>query len=303
MKIALVTGFLGAGKTSWINHYLETNQKEKLGVVINDFGTENIDAQLLHPHGIMMEEVSNGSIFCSCVKDKFIDAMIMMAQKPLDWILVEASGLADPSNMGWIIDLIRDQVKRKISYEGAICIVDALYFMDQVELLPVLKRQIEHSGVVVVNKIDLIDELEKKRVGEEILSANPQVFITHSIRGLCECGNPLDYLKSSEKPPELSLNTESSRPVQVNLKPKRLIHLDHLQEDMQFLLTDAYRIKGFVDTASGPYYVDCVGNEIKIEPWDNPRHGNQIVVLSSIGVSILMKASQLNNNYTIAIQR
>ncbi len=71
----------------------------RAGVIVNEFGEVNIDARLIEKDGIQMAELSNGSIFCACIKDKFVDSLIEMSYKDMDYIFIEASGLADPANM------------------------------------------------------------------------------------------------------------------------------------------------------------------------------------------------------------
>lgn len=70
---------------------------KKTGVIVNEFGEINIDARLIQKDGVQMAELSNGSIFCACIKDKFVDSLIELSYKDLDYLFIEASGLADLS--------------------------------------------------------------------------------------------------------------------------------------------------------------------------------------------------------------
>ena len=85
MKIIMITGFLGSGKTTLMQNILcEYGKSMKAGVIVNDFGKENIDAKLLGEEGIALSELSNGSIFCACIKDKFVDSLIEMSHRDLE---------------------------------------------------------------------------------------------------------------------------------------------------------------------------------------------------------------------------
>ena len=99
MELILLTGFLGSGKTTLLQQLLREYEDKKIGVIVNDFGKINVDAKLVSSSGIQMAELANGSIFCACIKDKFVDSLIEMSQRDLDYLFIEASGLADPSNM------------------------------------------------------------------------------------------------------------------------------------------------------------------------------------------------------------
>ena len=83
---------------------LDAYSDRKIGVIINEFGEINIDAKLVSRDGIEMAELSNGSIFCACIKDKFVDGLIAMSRTDIEYLFIEASGLADPSNMGEIVE-------------------------------------------------------------------------------------------------------------------------------------------------------------------------------------------------------
>ena len=82
---------------------------KKTGVIVNEFGEINIDAKLIQKDGVQMAELSNGSIFCACIKDKFVDSLIELSYKDLDYLFIEASGLADPANMNQILEIMGQQ--------------------------------------------------------------------------------------------------------------------------------------------------------------------------------------------------
>ena len=177
IQIVLLSGFLGAGKTTLMQRLLDTYKDHKIGVIINEFGKINIDAKLVSREGIDIAELSNGSIFCACIKDKFVDGLIEMAKTDIEYLFIEASGLADPSNMGEIVAGIRRETNDNLQISGSICVVDGVSFLELVDMLPALERQVKHANAVIVNKMDLIDELksisntEIPRAIEEIRNA------------------------------------------------------------------------------------------------------------------------------------
>ena len=96
-SIYLVTGFLGAGKTTFVNGFLD-EYKGRVAVIVNEFGNEGIDGELIHKtEGTEIYEINSGSIFCSCKLMDFANALIELSKYDVDIVLVEASGLSDPS--------------------------------------------------------------------------------------------------------------------------------------------------------------------------------------------------------------
>lgn len=128
IKMVLLTGFLGAGKTTMMQEILTAYSDKKTGVIVNEFGEINIDAKLIQKDGVQMAELSNGSIFCACIKDKFVDSLIELSYKDLDYLFIEASGLADPANMNQILDGIKNNVLNPYDYRGSICLIDGESF-------------------------------------------------------------------------------------------------------------------------------------------------------------------------------
>ena len=126
IKLYLITGFLGAGKTTFLKKFVSLFEKQKLALIVNEFGKEGIDGVLLSTLGIALSEINNGSIFCSCRLDQFEEVLNhTIAQRP-EVILVEASGLSDPTNIHKILS--QPEWVSQIRYMGSICLVDAVHF-------------------------------------------------------------------------------------------------------------------------------------------------------------------------------
>lgn len=293
IKLVLLTGFLGAGKTTMMKGILSEFDDVRTGVIVNEFGEVNIDARLIEQDGIQMAELSNGSIFCACIKDKFVDSLIEMSLKDLDYVFIEASGLADPANMDQIIDGIRNNVLNPYEYCGSICIVDGESFMDLYELLPAITSQIEFSGAVIINKGDLIDEDTLKDVTEAIGKINPDAeqYVTSYCK--VDVRTMVEGVSRSGAEARESCNTVSSRPITFILKGEKCVPMHELEMFIREIAGDTYRIKGFADTDKGCIEISTVGENIHLEPWHGTVENTEIVVISSVGfkmMSILTKA-------------
>lgn len=103
-RLYLITGFLGAGKTIFLKQFMKQFSSERMHIIVNEFGKEGIDGELLSELGIALDEINNGSIFCSCRLDKFENVLQQVLQEKPDVIIVEASGLSDPTNVKKILN-------------------------------------------------------------------------------------------------------------------------------------------------------------------------------------------------------
>ena len=283
----LLVGFLGAGKTTLMKEILDEFEEQKIGVIVNEFGEINIDAKLIKGDGVQMAELSNGSIFCACIKDKFVDSLIEMSKRDISYLFIEASGLADPANMNTIIDGIKSKTLHDYDYGGSICIVDGESFSDLYEVLPAISSQIEYSSFVVINKGDLIDEQTVSDITQIINEINPRASVIVTTYCKINVKDVIDELRANEEEARDSLNTVESRPTTFIVKGEKLIPFDKLHVFLEDIADKAYRIKGFAETDKGNMEISCVGNHINIIPWDDDISETTIVVISSVGFKLI----------------
>jgi len=290
MKLILLTGFLGAGKTTLLQLMMETLRDRKIGVIINEFGEVNIDGQLVQRDGVQMTELTNGSIFCACIKDKFVDSLIDMSFRDLEFLLIEATGLADPASMNNLLSGIAHKVKEPYDYRGSVCIVDGENFLDLYDLLPAIRAQLEYCGAVIVNKADRIDESVLQAVIAKLNEVNPRItpYITSYCRvDILELMEHLDPALAKAKDPRESTNTVVSRPATFIVKGNDTIPYGLLETFVRHLSPQAYRIKGFAQTERGAVEISCVGNQIEFLPWAAPLKQTDIVVISAVGFKMM----------------
>ena len=119
MKITLLTGYLGSGKTTLINHILTNQNKYKIAVIVNDIGEVNIDASLIEKGGIVTEKdeslvaLSNGCICCNLKMDLVKQITDLIDQNKFDYIIIEASGICEPIPIAQTITMIPEIIKNK----------------------------------------------------------------------------------------------------------------------------------------------------------------------------------------------
>ena len=292
IQIILLSGFLGAGKTTLMQRLLDTYADKKIGVIINEFGEINIDAKLVSRDGIEMAELSNGSIFCACIKDKFVDGLIAMSKTDIEYLFIEASGLADPSNMGEIVSGIRRDTADNLMIKGSICVVDGVSFLDLVDMLPALERQVRHANAVIVNKMDLIDEDCFKEITERVSEINPAVRIYAAVHCDVDIPRIADAFSPVAAESEETTNTYESRPNTFIVHCDEPVEKAKLIQFIQAIAPESYRIKGFANTVEeGVVEVSGVVNNLIISPWDHEEK-TEIVVISSVGIRMLSLITQ-----------
>lgn len=292
--LILLTGFLGSGKTTMMQRLLDCYADHKIGVIINEFGSINIDAKLVEKDGIQMAELSNGSIFCACIKDKFVQSLIDMAWKGLEYLFIEASGLADPANMESILAGIAHQTDDRYTYRGSLCIADAETYLEFADMLPAIRSQTEYAEAVIVNKIDLVSEERLEALKDGIRKFNktahiyPTSYCDVDIASIVEnMGVKNTHVESRE-----SSNTWQNRANTFNLYGTCELPYEELIDFLNGIIDGAYRIKGFAVTDRGVKEISTVGKNMYINDWNKPVEHTEIVVISSIGIAMVSRITR-----------
>jgi G3E family GTPase len=287
LKLVLITGFLGSGKTTFLTNLLKDFKDEKVGVIMNEFGEKGIDGTLIQKNGMDLVELNNGSIFCACIKDNFIKALAEMTKYDFEYVIVEASGLADPSNIESILGSVNKIAEMDYDYSGSVCIVDSLYFLQQLQLLPALTRQIQYSSSAIVNKTDLqtkakIDEIEIKLLElNNNINIYRTVYCDTNIKDLVSNLNPVDVASQD------TTNTRENRPKTLVLKTDETVDYEGLNKFIDDVKDSTFRMKGFVNTEKGLYEISAVNNQLRISPWDKSDEATNLVIISSVGIKII----------------
>ena len=152
-RLYLITGFLGAGKTTFLKNFIRLFSGQRIQLIINEFGKEGVDSALLSDLDAFLSEISGGSVFCACRLDQFEKVLRKSAGENPDVILVEASGLSDPTGVRRLFS--QEERFPHIQYQGAVCLVDAVRFPKLYATARACTRQLAASDVALVNKVDL----------------------------------------------------------------------------------------------------------------------------------------------------
>lgn len=170
-KLYLITGFLGAGKTTFLHQFVRLFPDRRTAIVVNEFGKQGVDGTLLEDLDIKMEEINNGSIFCACKIEQFEDALLRLQKENFDVIFVEASGLSDPTAVGTILRQ-RDKFP-DLEYAGAICLVDGARFMTVYKTARVCRMQLAISNMIIINKCDIASREQLDEINTIVRAQKP----------------------------------------------------------------------------------------------------------------------------------
>ena len=181
VPILLVAGFLGAGKTTVVNHLLAHAEGRRIAAVVNDFGAINIDAALIAGAGDGVVSLTNGCICCSLEGDllRTLAALLRRDPRP-ERIVIETSGVADP---GEIVRKLMDPVIwREAPLETVLCVVDASAPVAALED-PLLRSQLRAADVVALSKLDLAGADGVARVRDAVKAVRPGAVVVDAPHG------------------------------------------------------------------------------------------------------------------------
>lgn len=200
IPITLLTGYLGSGKTTLINHILSNQNQYKIAVIVNDIGEVNIDASLIEQGGVVTERddslvaLSNGCICCNLKMDLVGQIIDIINQDKFDYIVIEASGICEPIPIAQTITMIPEMLESKeeiCRLDSIVTVVDALRLkeefncgdnlrkenVEEEDLEKLIIEQLEFCNIIVLNKVSEISKKELKEVKAVIRSIQPQAKI------------------------------------------------------------------------------------------------------------------------------
>lgn len=176
IPLTVVGGFLGSGKTTLVNRVLGTLAGVRATVLVNDFGAVDVDARLIAASGANTIALTNGCVCCS-IGDDLTRALIRVldARPAPDWILIEASGVSDPSKIAQV-----GRVDPALALDGVVVVADAQSVREHAEdplLADTVRRQLAAADLLVLNKTDLVSSPTLSAVRDWIGRQAPDAFV------------------------------------------------------------------------------------------------------------------------------
>ncbi|MGW2817045.1 CobW family GTP-binding protein [Streptomyces sp. NPDC001415] len=315
IPVIVLAGFLGSGKTTLLNHLLRACRGTRIGAIVNDFGSIEIDAMTVAGQlGDSTVSLGNGCLCCAVDAselDLYLDKLTRPAAR-LDVIVIEASGLAEPQEL---VKMLLASENPRIVYGGLVEVVDAAEYDATREKHPEIERHLTVADLVVLNKTDRVDAGDLARLRTALAGAaavvesaygrvDPELFfdrrpLTERVGQLAfddllddapdegSCGEDgHDHSAcAGHAHPHLHAGYESvAFTSDVPMDPRRMMaFLDTRPEGL-------YRIKGFVDfgaaDARNRYGLHAVGRFLRFypEPWAREQERRTELVLIGAGI-------------------
>ena len=198
VPILLLTGYLGSGKTTLVNHILSNERGIKFAVIVNDIGEVNIDANLIQKGGIVdtkdesLVPLQNGCICCTLKMDLLKQIDDILATGKFDYIVIEASGICEPVPIAQTITTLQERGREYFGYypcrlDSIVTVVDALRLqsefdcgnelidkeVDEEDIENLIIQQIEFCNLLLLNKKSEVEPKELARIKQIIHTLNP----------------------------------------------------------------------------------------------------------------------------------
>ena len=284
IPVVVVAGFLGAGKTTLINHILTDVGGRRIAAIVNDFGAINIDADLLEQNSDGVIGLRNGCICCSLQGDLLRTIGILLRRTPPpDGIIIETSGIADPTA---IVDSLLDPVIwREAPLDAVIGLVDA----DDAIANPERRgdslycAQLAAADFVVLNKLDLVPSASVPQLIADLRAAGARGHVLHANWGKF----PMELLFSAglheaASAPAASRRLATDRFESLSWTSERPIHLPAFQAVIERLKPSLLRAKGVLALADQPgrsVLFQLAGQRATLAAGPAPRPGQEPVRL------------------------
>jgi G3E family GTPase len=190
MRVNLLFGFLGSGKTTLVRRLLaERGRTVKTAVIVNEFGEVGVDGDILRGNNVDIVELSSGCLCCTLRGSLMLAVEELRSKAHVERVIVEATGVAQP---GELTDTLTDSsLKLRLDIGPLVTVVDAAKFSKLITMLgEFYVAQIENADIIVVNKVDLVTAAQLDEVGREVRDINPHADILFAER----CDVDSDYL-------------------------------------------------------------------------------------------------------------
>ena len=297
IKFYLITGFLGAGKTTFLKKFIPSLAPKRMHLIVNEFGKESVDGSLLQVLNATMKQINNGSIFCTCNIDAFEEELLIALDSNPDCIIVEASGLADPTNIRAII--CNPKYMNQLDYAGTICLVDAVRFKKVYSTARCIKKQIASSDIILLNKTDKASYEQIIETEHLVKTQRPDIPIYHSAHGDFDFKwlENITFYENEDSDYMAHFPDISLQKILMDIKPKTTYK--QLMYFLKEIAEDTYRVKGFVKIGDTVYLVNNVGTMIETAPYKegNVTNVGKLVILSGHGLPIKKTIKKSTEHY------
>jgi G3E family GTPase len=291
VPILLVTGFLGAGKTTVVNHLLAHADGWRIAAVVNDFGAINIDAELIEGSSDGVVSLANGCICCTLEGDllRTLAALLRRDPRP-EFIVIETSGVADPSDI--VRNLMDPLIWQEAPLETVLCVLDAATPASSLNDDALLRSQVRAADVVALSKVDLAHEAARAQLRDAVRALRPAAVIVDALNGEVPTALlfPLDTDRVPAPREVAPRRPAAERFETLSWTSERPVSLPRLQQAIGRLAPTLVRAKGLFETVEQPgrlMVFQLAGGRATLAPGGAPAPGvprSRIVFIAELGV-------------------
>jgi G3E family GTPase len=309
IPVTVLSGFLGAGKTTLMNHILKNREGRRVAVIVNDMSEVNIDAELIKDGGTLsrteerLVEMQNGCICCTLREDLLLEIKRLALEGRFDSILIESTGISEPMPVAETFTFEDESGSLLSDYatlDTLVTVVDGANFLaqyhegmelkqrnlnineeDERTITDLLIEQVEFANVILLNKVDLMEDGDKKELLSLLRKLNPEARVVETIRGnaplsiLLETGS-FDFERAENSPGWLKVlrGEEGSEADEYGIssfvyRSRRPFHPDRLWSLIHTSWPGVLRSKGFFWIATRPSMIGVwaqAGGVSSVEP-------------------------------------
>jgi G3E family GTPase len=283
LPVTLVTGFLGSGKTTLVNHILSNRAGVKAAVLVNELGAIGIDNDLIVGAEGGMIELSNGCICCSTNND-LLDGIVRVLgrSEPVGHMLVETSGVADPLPIAQTF--LRPEFRDALRLDAIVAVADAEQFSLDLFDGTAARSQLRHADAVLVNKCDTVDEAKLATVEERIRSVNAEARLVRTTKSAVALPLILDVDLHRPTPADHDhhhAHLEDDGFVSLSFESDRPFSAERFQEFLEARPPGLFRGKGFLWLAETGrrHLFHLVGGRFTLEEDRRPPGANRLVLI------------------------
>jgi G3E family GTPase len=253
VPVLLVTGFLGAGKTTVVNHLLAHAQGRRIAAVVNDFGAINIDAELISGASDGVVSLANGCICCTLEGDLLRTLATLLRRDPQpEFIVIETSGVADPADI--VRNLMDPVIWKEAPLDTVLCVLDATIPAAKLNDDALVRSQLRAADVVALSKVDLADEAHRAQLRDAVRTLRPAAAVVDALNGEVpvELVFPLD-MDRAPMPREVAPRRPALQRFEtLSWTSEHPLSLPRLQQAIGRLAPKLARAKGLFETVEQP---------------------------------------------------
>jgi G3E family GTPase len=276
MRTTVVSGLLGAGKTTFIRNVL-ADARERAVVLINDFGEAGVDGAVLQAHGIEAVELPSGCVCCTLRFDLITTISRVLAQFGPEHLVIEPSGVAAPSG---VMEALRDQAVGPVTVAGIVDATEFLELHEQEAYGQFFRDQVRTADIILVNKTDLVDAHLTDDTVALVKSLNPHALVFATAHARLDVRPPEHRGRQEPTDGAHALFFETHC-----LRPTRVVSYGAVQKLLARLHRGDFgrvvRVKALLVTDRGPFRVELASGRIETTPFAGDVGESRLVIIGT----------------------